>query len=53
MLGVPPETALLMILFNYIMTILLVVGIGLIVLWQSGIDIRRAHLEGETLNAGL
>lgn len=53
MLGVPPETALLMILFNYIMTILLVVGIGLIVLWQSGIDIRRAHLEAETLNAGL
>jgi uncharacterized membrane protein YbhN (UPF0104 family) len=53
MLGVPPETALLMILFNYIMTILLVVGIGLIVLWQSGIDIRRANLEAETLNAGL
>ena len=51
MLGVPPETALLMILFNYIMTILLVVGIGLIVLWQSGIDIRRVQLEAETLNA--
>lgn len=46
MLGVPPETALLMILFNYIMTILLVVGIGLVVLWQSGIDIRRARLDG-------
>ena len=41
MLGVPPEAALLMILFNYIMTIMLVVGIGLIVLWQSGIDIHR------------
>lgn len=53
MLGVPPETALLMILFNYIMTILLVVGIGLIVLWQSGIDIRRTHLEAETVDAGI
>ena len=52
MLGVPSETALLMILFNYIMTIVLVVSIGLIVLWQSGIDIRRAHLEAEILNAG-
>lgn len=52
LLGVPPETALLMILFNYIMTIILVVGIGLIVLWQSGIDIRRARLEAEILNAG-
>lgn len=49
--GVPDETALLMILFNYIMSIILVVGIGLIVLWQSGIDIRRARQEalGETL----
>lgn len=53
MLGVPPETALLMILFNYIMTIILVVGIGLIVLWQSGIDIRRAHLEADTVDVGI
>jgi uncharacterized membrane protein YbhN (UPF0104 family) len=53
MLGVPPETALLMILFNYIMAILLVVGIGLIVLWQSGIDIRRAHLEAEVVDVGV
>lgn len=44
-LGVPDETALLMILFNYITSLILVVGIGLIVLWQSGIDIRRARLE--------
>ncbi len=43
--GVPDETALLMILFNYMMSIVLVVGIGLIVLWQSGIDIRRAGRE--------
>lgn len=52
LLGVTPETALLMILFNYIMTILLIVGIGLFVLWQSGIDIRRARLEAETTDAG-
>lgn len=42
-LGVPDETALLMILFNYVTTIILVVGIGFIVLWQSGIDIRRSR----------
>jgi hypothetical protein len=53
MLGVPPETALLMILFNYIMTILLVVGVGLIVLWQSGIDIRRAHLKAEPVDVSV
>jgi len=44
-LGVPDEAALLMILFNYILTIILVVGIGLVVLWQSGLDIRRARTE--------
>ena len=53
MLGVPSETALLMILFNYIMTIILVVGIGIIVLWQSGIDIRRAHLDADTAAVGI
>ena len=41
LIGVPDEAALIMILFNHVMSILLVVGIGLIVLWQSGIDIRR------------
>ncbi len=40
-LGVPDEAALLMILFNYIITIILMVGVGLVVLWQSGLDIRR------------
>lgn len=44
-LGVPDEAALLMILFNYILTIIIVVGIGLVVLWQSGLDIRRARAE--------
>ena len=48
LLGVADEQELLMILFNHVMTILLVVGIGLIILWQSGIDIRRARLAAET-----
>ncbi|TCD13231.1 lysylphosphatidylglycerol synthase transmembrane domain-containing protein [Oricola cellulosilytica] len=52
-LGVADEPALLMILFNYIITIILVVGIGLFVLWQSGIDIRQARIEAEAANAGL
>lgn len=45
LLGVPQEQALLMILFNWMMSIILVVGFGLVVLWQSGIDIRRARAE--------
>ena len=51
-LGVADEEALLMVLFNYITTIILVVGVGLVVLWQSGIDIRRARLEAEDANVG-
>lgn len=51
-IGVADEEALLMILFNYVTTIILVVGIGLLVLWQSGIDIRRARLEAGEANAG-
>ena len=47
LLGVPVEQALLMILFNWMMSIILVVSVGLIVLWQSGIDIRRARQEAE------
>lgn len=47
LLGVPEEQALLMILFNWMMSIILVVGIGLVVLWQSGIDIRNARIEAE------
>lgn len=45
LLGVPQAPALLMILFNWVMSIILVVGIGLVVLWQSGIDIRRVRIE--------
>jgi len=51
MLGVPDEPALLMILFSYITTIILMVGIGLVVLWQSGIDISRDSLADEISNA--
>lgn len=40
LLGVPDEQALAMILFNHIVSIILVVGIGLVVLWQNGIDIQ-------------
>jgi hypothetical protein len=47
LLGVPKEQALLMIMFNWMMSIILVVGFGLIVLWQSGLDIRRARAEAE------
>ena len=47
LLGVPEEQALLMILFNWMISIIVVVGGGLIVLWQSGLDIRRARLEAE------
>lgn len=51
LLGVPDESALLMILFNYITSIVLMVGIGLIVLWQSGLDIRRARRDAEAARA--
>ncbi len=40
LLAIADEQALAMILFSNILTILLMVGIGLIVLWKSGIEIR-------------
>lgn len=43
LLGVPEEQALAMILFNYVLSIVLMVGPGLIFLWRSGADIRRAR----------
>lgn len=52
LLGVLPESSLLMILFNYIVTIILVVGVGLIVLWQGGIDIRRARIAPDSHPTG-
>lgn len=42
LLGVADEEALAMILFTHILTVVLIVGIGLIVLWQRGVDIRAA-----------
>lgn len=45
LLGVPEEQALLMILFNYILSILVVVGGGLFVLGRSGIDITEMRAE--------
>lgn len=45
LLGVPEEQALLMILFNWMISIIVVVGGGLVVLWQSGIDIRSRQQE--------
>ncbi|MFV2002089.1 MAG: hypothetical protein ACC619_03835, partial [Paracoccaceae bacterium] len=40
MLGVADEQALAMILFSHIMSILLVVGFGLVILWRSGFAVR-------------
>ena len=40
LLDVPDEQALAMILFNHIISVVLMVVIGLIVFWQSGIDMR-------------
>ena len=46
LLGVPDEQALAMILFNHILSVVLMVGIGLLFLWRSGVDIREArHTE--------
>lgn len=42
LLGVPAEQALAMILFSNVMATVVVVSFGLLILWQSGIDIRRA-----------
>jgi uncharacterized membrane protein YbhN (UPF0104 family) len=42
-LGVPDEQALAMILFNHILSIVLMVGLGLLFLWRGGIDIRQAR----------
>ena len=45
LLGVPDEQALAMIFFNHVLSIVLVVGLGLMFFARSGIDIRTA---GET-----
>lgn len=43
LLGVPDEQALVMILFNHVISISLMVGLGLLFLWRSGLDIRAAR----------
>lgn len=44
LLDVPEEQALAMILFSQVLTIILVVGLGMFVLWQNGILTGRARL---------
>ncbi len=49
LLGVADEQALAMIMFNNIMSILLMVGIGLVVLWRSGVQLHAlAQAGGKT-----
>jgi uncharacterized membrane protein YbhN (UPF0104 family) len=43
LLDVADEQALAMILFNHVLTIVLMVGFGLLYLWKSGVDIRQAR----------
>lgn len=43
LLGIPNEQALAMILVNNVFSIVLVVGIGLFILWRSGVGIRAAR----------
>lgn len=43
LLGVADEQALAMILFNHILSMVLMVGVGLLFLWRSGVGIRQAH----------
>ncbi len=45
LLGVADEQALAMILFNHILSVILMVGFGLTFLWRSGIDIREARSD--------
>ncbi|MGI9569266.1 MAG: hypothetical protein ACR2PH_05905, partial [Desulfobulbia bacterium] len=42
-LGVPDEQALAMILFNQTISVILMVGPGLLFMWKSGINIREAR----------
>jgi hypothetical protein len=45
LLGVPDEQALVMILFNHVLSMILMVGIGLLYLWRCGIDIRQTRIS--------
>jgi glycosyltransferase 2 family protein len=48
LLEVPDEQAIAMILLNQMIATFLIVGIGLVVLWQSGFNIRSALQGNET-----
>lgn len=48
-LGVADEQALVMILFNHVLSVILMLGIGLLYLWRCGIDIRQARVS-ETIS---
>ena len=52
LLDVPDEQALAMILFNNVFSIVLVVGIGLVFLWRSGIDIGAARTRQVEIDGG-
>lgn len=52
LLGVADEQALAMILFNHILSIVLMVGFGLLFLWRSGIGIRQARGREAEADAG-
>lgn len=52
LLGVPDEQALAMILFNQILSICLMVGLGLLFLWRSGIDIGAMRVPEAKSNDG-
>jgi len=47
LLDVPDAQALAMILFNHILSVVLMVGFGLLFLWRSGIDIRDVRQAAE------
>jgi uncharacterized protein (TIRG00374 family) len=53
LLGVPDEQALVMILFNHVLSIILMVGIGLLYLWRRGIDIRHVGVSVTQSNDAL
>lgn len=48
LLGVPDEQAVAMILLNQMIATFLIVGIGLVVLWRSGLKIRSVPPANET-----
>ena len=49
-LGAPDAQALAMITSNHVMTIVLMVGVGLVVLWRSGLSIRSARAAAGSLD---